>query len=157
MLGRIFLLFFCFLISGCGFSTINGSAVKTPPVTVKPIDGHLGQLLRSSLEDRFSSSKATSEGSPYVLNVVLEQAELGRQAIQKDATPTRIVVSMTANYTLTHEGKEVLSNRSSFRASSNIVDNPFATYTSSKTSEERLVQLIANDISTRLVAYLKKQ
>lgn len=147
---RAGLFFCCFLLASCGFSTVSPQA--SPPVLVSPVQGHLGQLLRSDLEDRFAGNLP---GDPYTLFITLEQVEVGRQAIQKDATPTRITTAITANYRLSYQGKDVLTDRSTFRGSSNVVDNPFASYTSSKTVEERLIHLIATDISTRLQAYFK--
>lgn len=140
-----------FCLSGCGTFSFRTKDLPAP-IVVQPITGHLGQILRSDLNDTFYSSKT---GTPYTLSVVLTQAEVGRQAIQKDATPTRITTAITANFTLSYDGKAVLTDATTVRGSSNVMENTFASYTSTKSVEERLIHVLSENISTRVFAYFK--
>ncbi len=156
LMKHLFLFLFLFLV-GCGFTPLYISQEmneKAAMIEISPIDGALGQQLRSNLEHRFNPSGVVFE-KPYRLNITLKETEVSKQGIRQDDTATRITISLTGNYTLYYNNEKVLSEKSYFLSSYNILQDPYSSYVSHKDTLKQLTDLVADDIALRIGLYLK--
>lgn len=144
-------------VGGCGFQPVHGrhgrGGPALPSVTVAPIPEREGQLLRNALLERLRPT----ESPRHTLHVTLTMIDqdLG---ILRDDRATLANLHLSAHWRLltrTGDDRERLDLERTARASVtyNISDNQYATELSRRDSLSGLVQQIAADIETALVAH----
>ncbi len=152
------------LLAACGFQPLYGQGPRQADpgqlgnIEVAPIADRLGQITRNHLLDRLNPG-----GRPlapeYRLDVSLKERKT-RLAFRKDATATRALMQLVAQYRLTEisSGTPVHNGASRATASYNIVASDFATIASEKNARERVSRIVAEDIVLRLsVCFSRRQ
>ena len=157
------IIFGCFFIlSGCGFSplyhSVEGESSPTEQVLVSPIADYNGYMLKQRIEHALNP-KTISGPKNYVLEVKLNAPLLSDQSIQGDNFASRKKITLTANYKLIDKktDKTVLSSTTTALGAFNIFYEPYTTYQAEKKQTDDLIQVVANNISLRVAAYLKQK
>ncbi len=151
-----------FVLSGCGFSPLYYSSqegeVQTEQVLVAPIADYNGYMLKQRIENTLNP-KSVSGPKNYILEVQLDSPLLSDQSIQGDNFASRKKISLTAHYKLIDKktSKVVLTSSTTALGAFNVFYEPYTTYQAEKSQTEDLVQIVANNISLRIAAYLKQK
>lgn len=157
-----------FTLAACGFrpmytgqgtaDSISGKQLTTEmsSVFIDEIPNREGQVLRRTLLGRLSPA-GEPEKPHYRLSVHLSEATIFQQGVRQDNLATRYVMSYTAYYTLSSypENKVLLKDTTVGRISYDVQLSPYATDVAERTSKERVMKIIGDDISLRLAAFLK--
>lgn len=149
------------LLSACGFQPLYGDPAAggvradLAAVEVGWIEDRIGQQMRNELIRRFHP-----EGRPrnpsYRLRVELsiDKREL---AVKRTEIPTRTNLRITARFSLLKnmDGKELIRGSSRITTSYDIVTNDFATLAAEAEARRRGVRELADEITSRVAAYLR--
>ena len=147
------------LTSGCGLRPVysggsNGStATFLTSVAVQPIDGaRVGWLLRAALADRLG--EPTQGNRRYRLEVEVDD-DLTSFGIRGDTAVTRERRTIRARYRLVDNatGQVVLDATAGSDAGIDVVSSDVATLAAEQTAAERLAQVVADQIVSRLGLY----
>jgi LPS-assembly lipoprotein len=142
-------------LSACGLQPLysggsQGQVASTlGAVTVDPIEGKNGWLMRNALNDRLA---AGSNGSArYRLTVKLDD-QIEGFGVRTDDTVTRERRTIRARYQLIDlaTGKAVLDATAGSDAGIDVVNSEYATIAGENTALENLTQRIAEQIVTRI-------
>ena len=143
------------LVSGCGLQPLysggsDGTVATTlSSVTVAPIEGQVGWLVYNKLKERM----ATGEQSParYRLDVQLDDSIIGL-GIRGDRAVTRERRTLRARYQLVEleTGQVVLDATAGSDAGIDVVSSEYATVAAEQTASERLSEVVADQIVSRL-------
>jgi LPS-assembly lipoprotein len=143
------------LLNGCQLQPLYaggaGGQVATTlsSVTVAPIPGQVGWLVYNKLKDRL----ATGAGSAarYRLDVELDDNIVGL-GIRGDRAVTRERRSLRARYRLTDlsTGQVVLDATAGSDAGIDVVSSEYATVAAEQTAAERLSDVVADQIVSRI-------
>lgn len=157
---RTGLIVFCFslLLSACGLKPLysGGSqgqvAALLGTVTVDPIEGKNGWLMRNALNDRLGA--AADSGVRYRLVVKLDDRIEGF-GVRADDTVTRERRTLRARYQLVdlETNKTLLDATAGSDAGIDVVSSEYATIAAENTALENLTQKVAEQIVTRLSLY----
>ncbi len=160
---RIFALLFSALsLSACALQPLysggsQGSvAALLENISVEPIEGKSGWLVRNALNDRL---KALGSQTPrYRLAVKLEDDIVGL-GVRSDDTVTRERRTLRARYQLVElaSGKTLLDATAGSDAGIDVVSSEYATIAGENTALENLSQKVADQIATRLSLYARAQ
>jgi LPS-assembly lipoprotein len=160
------------LLAACGFQPVYGGGrggtelAELQQVRIAPIGQRRGQQLHNALRDRINPQGQPGDPA-YRLVVALEEGER-RSNVRPDATATRITQRLTAYWELRRiapaggaeadpAGERVLlEGRSRSFNSYDVLDQPYATTVAERDATERGVRSLANDIHTRVAAYLAR-
>lgn len=145
-------------LSGCGLKPLYGGGETGPAamgfrsVEVAPIRDRAGWLTRNALVDRLGGEHA---GGLYRLEVDLDDNITGF-GIRGDAATTRERRTLRARYRLVERasGAVVLDATAGADAGIDVVSSEYATVAAEQTASERLAQILADQIVTRLARYL---
>ena len=156
------LLLSCAALSGCGLQPLYSGGSAGPVVTtlqsvsVDPIEGKSGWLVRNALNDRLSSTGNTA--SRYRLVVKLDD-QIEGFGVRADDTITRERRSLKARYQLidNETNQAVLDATAGSDAGIDVVSSEYATIAGENTALENLSQKIAAQIVTRLSLYARQQ
>ena len=156
------LLLSCAALSGCGLQPLYSGGSAGPVVTtlqsvsVDPIEGKSGWLVRNALNDRLSSTGNTA--SRYRLVVKLDD-QIEGFGVRADDTITRERRSLKARYQLidNNTNQAVLDATAGSDAGIDVVSSEYATIAGENTALENLSQKIAAQIVTRLSLYARQQ
>ena len=121
-------------------------------VQVAAIPGRNGWLVYNKLRERLGEPDAT--GSAYRLDVELDDQIIGL-GIRGDRATTRERRILRARYQLVQlaNGQVLLDATAGSDAGIDVVSSEYATVAAEQTAEERLADIIANDIVARLALY----
>lgn len=149
---------------GCGFQPLYLSGESTPgepsvggalaSVAVAPIPDRVGQLVRNDLV--FLLAPAVDERTAaYRLDVHLLE-RISELAVERSGFATRANLRLNATFALFDlgTGKAVMNSRARAISSYNIVDASYSTLTAQNAARERAARRIAEDIRSRVSAYL---
>lgn len=147
-------------VSGCGLQPLysGGSkgAVATTlgSVTVDPIEGKSGWLMRNALNDRLQA--AGNSAPRYRLTVALDD-QIEGFGIRADDTITRERRTLRARYQLvdTTTGTTVIDATAGSDAGIDVVSSEYATIAGENSALENLTQRVADQIVTRLSLYAR--
>jgi LPS-assembly lipoprotein len=147
-------------LSGCGLQPLysGGSkgAVATTlgSVTVDPIEGKSGWLMRNALSDRLRATDGTA--ARYRLTVALDD-QIEGFGIRADDTITRERRTLRARYQLvdTTTGTTVIDATAGSDAGIDVVSSEYATIAGENSALENLTQRVADQIVTRLSLYAR--
>lgn len=150
------------LLTACGLRPVYGGgghgavAQALGNVTVEPIEGKGGWLMRNALNDRLSTMKGGS-GPRYKLVVKLDDQITGF-GLRADAAITRERRTLRARYQLVDEttGAQLLDDTAGSDAGIDVTSSEYATIAAEDTALERLSQTVADQIVTRLALYSRK-
>jgi len=152
------LAFALFALSGCGLRPLygggSGSSVASTlrSVTVAPIAGQSGWLLRNKLVERLG--EAGSAPSAYRLDVTLDD-NITSYGLRSDQAATQERRTLRARYQLVdlRNGMVVLDATAGSDAGIDIVSSEYATVAAEQTALENLTGIVADQIVARLALY----
>lgn len=126
-------------------------------VTISPIEGQSGWLVRNALVDRLGAG-AASNGARYRLDVRLDDRVEGLGQLSNDAI-TRERRTLRARYQLidTQNGEVVLDATAGSDAGFDVVNSEYAVIAAEQTALENLSQEVADQIVTRVSVRLRKR
>ncbi len=154
---RVLILLSVLLLPGCGLSPLYGGGGKGPiarslrSVSVAPINGRAGWLVRTALEDRLGAPV----GQPrYRLEVELDDDITGF-GIRSDDAVTRERRTLRARYRLVDSAKGTVLVDATAGSDSGIdaVGSEYATVAAEQTALERLAKELADQIVTRVALF----
>lgn len=146
------------LLSGCGLHPLYSSgdsgsvAGLLRQVQVSPIPGRAGWLMYNKLKQRLGE---TGDSAPsYRLDVKLDENIIGL-GIRGDRATTRERETLRARYQLVNlgTGQVVLDATAGSDEGIDVVSSEYATVAAEQTAQERLADLVADDIVSRLGVY----
>jgi LPS-assembly lipoprotein len=146
-------------LSGCGLHPLyaggsNGPVARSlAGVSVTPIEGKAGYLMRNALNDRL----ATSGPVRYRLDVTLDDRIQGF-GVRRDDAITRERRSLRARFQLVDasRGTVVLDATAGSDAGIDAVSSEYATIAGENTALENLSQTVADQIVARIALYAQR-
>lgn len=149
------------LLGGCGLQPLysgGGSgavAARLGEVEVAPIEGKAGWLMANALRDRLGAGGRTTPR--YRLQVKLDDRITGL-ALRRDDSVARERRTLRARYQLVEIGKgEVLLDATAGSdAGIDVVGSEYATIAAESTALERLSEIVADQIVTRVALYSRR-
>jgi len=149
------------LLSGCQLQPLYaggaGGRVATTlsSVTVAPIQGQVGWLVYNKLKERLATGASHPAG--YRLDVELDDNIVGL-GIRGDRAVTRERRSLRARYRLTNlsTGQVVLDATAGSDAGIDVVSSEYATVAAEQTAAERLSDVVADQIVSRLALFASR-
>ncbi len=146
-------------LSGCGLQPLysggsKGAVASTlGSVSVDPIEGKSGWLMRNALNDRLRAGEGAAR---YRLTVALDD-QIGGFGIRADDTITRERRTLRARYQLvdTTTGATVIDATAGSDAGIDVVSSEYATIAGENSALENLTQRVADQIVTRLSLYAR--
>ena len=148
-------------LGGCGLRPIyaggSSGAVATSlsSIQVAPIPERAGWLVRNALVDRLGGEA----GNPaYRLEVELDDNITGF-GIRGDSAVTRERRTLRARYRLvdTGTGEVVLDATAGSDAGIDVVSSEYATVAAEQSAQERLAQVIADQMVSRLALFVQRR
>ena len=148
-------------LSGCGLHPLysggsNGVVAQTlQSVSVDPIPGQAGWLVRTALQDRLGTD---NKGARYRLQIQLDDSIEGF-GIRRDNAVTRERRTLRARYQLVEAsmGTVVLDASAGSDAGIDVVSSEYATIAAENTALENLAKDVADRIVTKVALQLRKQ
>jgi LPS-assembly lipoprotein len=150
------------LLTGCGLHPLysgggSGQVAQTlRAVSLGPIAGRAGWLVRTALEDRLRGAQG---GAParYRLDIVLDDDITGF-GIRSDDAVTRERRTLRARYQLVEldKGTVVLDATAGSDVGIDVVSSEYATVAAERTALERLSREVADQIVTRVALYASR-
>jgi LPS-assembly lipoprotein len=150
------------LLTGCGLHPLysgggSGAVAQTlRAVSLGPVSGRAGWLVRTALEDRLRGSQG---GAParYRLDIVLDDDITGF-GIRSDDAVTRERRTLRARYQLVEldKGTVVLDATAGSDVGIDVVSSEYATVAAERTALERLSREVADQIVTRVALYASR-
>jgi LPS-assembly lipoprotein len=145
-------------LTGCGLHPLYGGgaggavAGTLGSVTVGPIEGQSGWLVRNKLIDRLGESGRGS--AVYRLDVTLDD-NITSFGLRSDRAATQERRTLRARYQLVdlRNGSVVLDATAGSDAGIDIVSSEYATVAAEQTALENLADIVADQITARLALY----
>lgn len=142
-------------LSGCGLQPLYADGSGGPvastlrSVTVAPIEGQIGWLVRNKLNERLGA--VDDSAAKYRLEVELDDNVTGF-GIRGDRATTRERRTLRARYQLIdlNNGGVVLDATAGSDAGIDVVSSEYATVAAEQTAGERLSEVLADQIVARL-------
>jgi LPS-assembly lipoprotein len=146
------------LLPGCGLHPLYASGDRGPvagllrQVEVSPIPGRAGWLMYNKLKQRLGEMGDSAPA--YRLDVKLDENIIGL-GIRGDRATTRERETLRARYQLVNlgTGQVVLDATAGSDEGIDVVSSEYATVAAEQTAQERLSDLVADDIVSRLGVY----
>ena len=151
-----------FMLTGCGFTPIYGSAgesnigAKLATVEVAPIRDRIGQRLRNLLLDRINPGGKPSDPN-YQLKVQLYENKQ-ELAVKKSEFSTRANLRFLAKFQLrgiNEQKGQLFSGDVRIITSYNILNSDFGTLAAERDARRRAVRELSDDITNRIASYLR--
>ena len=148
-------------LSACGLRPMYAGgesgtvAAGLGSIQVSPIPERAGWLVRNALVDRLGGET----GRPaYRLEVELDD-DLTAFGIRGDAAVTRERRTLRARYRLVDlgSGQVVLDETAGSDAGIDVVSSEYATVAAEQTAQERLAQVVADQMVSRLALFMRNQ
>lgn len=149
-------------LTACGFEPLYGDQEQGTPtedllsqVSVPPLEGRLGQLVRIELTNRLTPKPAPAP--VYTVNVELTKSKQGL-AVRRDATATRANLIISATFALTFVGETEKLTSGVVRSSNgyDILRSDFATLAAENDARRRGARDVANEIVSRIAIFLSR-
>jgi len=161
MMRRVVLAFALLALSGCGLRPLyeggSGGAVATTlgSVTVAPISGQSGWLMRNKLVERLG--EGGSGTAAYRLDVTLDD-NITSFGVRSDQAATQERRTLRARYQLVdlRNGTIVLDSTAGSDAGIDIVSSEYATVAAEQTALENLTEIVADQITARVALFASR-
>lgn len=147
------------VLSGCGLKPLysggsSGVVAQTlSGISVTPIEGRSGWLVRNALTDRLAAT-----GTPrYRLEIVLDDKIEGF-GVRRDDAVTRERRTLRARYQLVDaaSGSVLLDATAGSDAGIDVVSSDYGTIAAENTALERLAGIVADQIVARIALYAER-
>ncbi|MFN3620641.1 LPS assembly lipoprotein LptE [Sphingorhabdus sp.] len=151
---------FVLMLSACGLQPLysggsKGAVASTlGTISVAPIEGKSGWLMRNALNDRLGGQE--SSNAQFRLIVALDD-QIEGFGVRADDTVTRERRTLRARYQLVSiaTGETVLDATAGSDAGIDVVSSEYATIAGENSALENLTQKVADQIVTRLSIYAR--
>lgn len=148
------------MLSACGLQPLYSGGSKGAvagtlgAISVAPIEGKNGWLMRNALNDRLGAQESSS--AQFRLIVVLDD-QIEGFGVRADDTVTRERRTLRARYQLVSvaTGETVLDATAGSDAGIDVVSSEYATIAGENSALENLTQKVADQIVTRLSIYAR--
>lgn len=150
------------LLAACGFKPMyggqRGGAVVSSlaQVEVARIDDRIGQILRNALERRLERGGGGGQAAKQYLLTCTVTESIEELGLSKDSFASRADLTLTVEFTLSAQGKALLSGTTQGIVAYNILDQQYGTVASEKNSRQRAAEQAAEDITRRLSSYFSR-
>ena len=149
-----------FLLPACGLQPLYSGGSKGAvagtlgTISVAPIEGKNGWLMRNALNDRLGGQE---NNAPQFRLVVVLDDQIEGFGVRADDTVTRERRTLRARYQLiaTATGETVLDATAGSDAGIDVVSSEYATIAGENSALENLTQKVADQIVTRLSLYAR--
>ena len=145
---KILLIIALLITNGCGFTPMFSG--NDTDIYVTPISGINGIDLRNALWGRFGGRR--DAGATYTLTVKLNEPVTQYKALERTGDATWQQISLTADYTLTHNGEQIASGTESAAESYTFVRYLVASNASYNNAVQNTIRVLADKIGTRVIA-----
>lgn len=150
-------------LSACGLQPIyagasgKGAIADLSAVEIAPIEGRVGWLVATALQDRVSL-RESSAPARYRLDVQLDD-QLESLGLLSDETVTRERRVLRARYQLVDlsSGAILLDATAGSDSGIDVVSSDYATIAAERAAAERLSQVVADQIVTRVSLALRQR
>ena len=161
MIRRAAMLAAVLLLSACGLRPLYGGgaggavATRLSAVTVGPIAGQSGWLIRNKLVDRLGA--AGTSAPAYRLDVVVDD-NITSFGLRRDQAATQERRTLRARYQLVdlRNGTVLLDATAGSDSAIDIVSSEYATVAAEQTALEQLSDTVAEQIMARLALYASR-
>jgi LPS-assembly lipoprotein len=148
-------------LSACGLRPLysggggGSTAQLLRTVSVSPIEGKAGWLLRNALTDRLGSGNDTV--AAYRLEIELDD-QIAGFGVRRDDAVTRERRTLRARYRLVEasKGTVILDATAGSDAGIDVVSSEYATVAAENSALERLTEIIADQITARVALYASR-
>lgn len=153
------------LLTACGLQPLYSAGAKGPvadligDVRVAAIEGQTGWLVRNALRDRLVAAQGgDGAGDRYRLDIRLDDSITGF-GVRSDDSITRERRTLRARYQLVElaSGQVVVDATAASDAGIDVVSSEYATIAAEQSAQERLAQVIADQIVARLAIFARRQ
>ena len=165
LLRNKWLLLLPLLLCSCGFQPLYGKKTDADDVsrvfagvTIDPMPGRSGQLLKTHLEDQLNPKGAIPPHPAYRLSVLFRSSVVPI-GVARDGTVSRYNVYLTSQYVLyrNSDGKAITSGDIGYVDSYNNLTNAyFSTYVSEEDAYKNGINQLAELYRGRLSSYLSE-
>lgn len=136
------------LLAACGFQPMYTS--RDTDIYVAPISGINGIDLRNGLNAKFGGVRDAN--AKYTLTVNLKNPVTRYKALESTGDATWQEIVLTANYTLTADGKQIARGTESASESYTFVRYLVAANASYNNAVQNIIQVLSEKIGTRVIA-----
>lgn len=136
------------LLAACGFQPMYTS--RDTDIYVAPISGINGIDLRNGLNAKFGGVRDAN--AKYTLTVNLKNPVTRYKALESTGDATWQEIVLTANYTLTADGKQIARGTESASESYTFVRYLVAANASYNNAVQNIIQILSEKIGTRVIA-----
>jgi len=153
------------VLSACGYRPLYGqyssggqsvsAAAALAAIDVKPMRDRTGQLMRTALQRRLNQRGSVE--ALYDLHVTVTETVV-ELAVEQNSFATRANLTLTATYQLVRSSDDLLLTNGKQRAvaSYNIITSDFATLAAQADARERAIDMLSDDIQSRLGIYFMR-
>ena len=160
-MNRLLVLTLPLLLTACGLSPLYGggaggqTAQALKSVSIAPIEGKGGWLLRNALSDRMGGQGQGA--AAYRLEIELDD-QIGGFGLRRDDTITRERRTLRARYRLVESanGTVVLDATAGSDVGIDVVSSEYATVAAENTALERLAETLADQITARIALFANR-
>ena len=145
---KILLIIALLITNGCGFTPMFSG--NDTDIYVTPISGINGIDLRNALWGRFGGRR--DAGATYTLTVKLNDPVTQYKALERTGDATWQQISLTADYTLSHNGNQIAAGTESAAESYTFVRYLVASNASYNKAVQNTIRVLADKIGTRVIA-----
>ncbi len=145
---KILIILFALFISACGFRPMFTG--EDMDIYVSPISGINGIDLRNALWARFGGQRAPD--AAYTLTVKLNEPITQYKALERTGDATWQEISLTASYTLEHNGVQIATGTERAAESYTFVRYLVASNASYNNAVQNTIRVLAEKISARAIA-----
>ena len=161
MMRRLALAIFLLTLSACGLHPLyagggGGAVARTlGSVTVSPIAGQAGWLMRNKLVDRLGEGGGNAPA--YRLDVVIDD-NITAFGVRSDQAATQERRTLRARFQLvdSRNGMVVLDDTAGSDTSIDIVSSEYATVAAEQTALENLSDVVADQITARVALFASR-
>jgi len=150
------------LLSGCGFTAMHANNPKlnaeTAEISIKPIDGELGILMRNTLRNTLTP-KGIPSNPKYSLSIKMNEPLIQKKGVREDSTATWGTVIITAQYTLTEisTNETILKDSQKSYVSYNISKDVYSTMLAEEDSKKRATKTLSEQMAAHITATLSNK
>ena len=156
-----FVLLFAFALPACGLHPLyegggSGTVARgLAAIEIAPIAGKFGYLMTNALRDRLPAPAGAA--AAHRLEIKLDDSIVGL-GVRRDNTVTRERRSLRARYQLVDAatGETVLDSTAGSDAGVDVVSSEYATIAAENTALEKLTDIVADQIVTRVAVYPRR-
>ncbi len=151
------------MLSGCGLQPLYTGGSRGPvastlsSVSIAPISGEAGWLVRGALRDRLSLAGEDATAR-YRVDVRLDD-DIAGFGVRTDDSVTRERRTLRARWQLidTSDGTTLIDDTAGSDAGIDVVSSEYATIAAERTALERLSQVVAEQIVVRIAQFARNQ